>query len=318
MPLNDPRSGEYNEQQALQHLMYEVSRRAMPFMRATGYGGRGTCHPPERQGHGSVPPFGWQLGWGKHKPYRAYLYFSAFDYYPTNEERGETESFKFRDDNRSIKLEYDHEAIALDNTIRDTVETSKTTEVEIETHAELSVSTSISVTAKAGIEGIGEAEATTEITTQLTTGFGRKQDSSTTDTETKEFEVEVHISPGERVAVTVELFKSKDITPIKENGYVDFCGYFDYGHAHGDKGPHGRYLEFDNRAYLLDVMDARNLLDFPNITKPLYAGSSPLQKAVKEFYDWLADDENFRVVLQRRETVWFDTVASVNSHKIGG
>lgn len=318
MPLNDPRKGEYNEQTELQHLMYEFARRALPFMHATGYNGKHPNHVPLRDGHGAEPPFSWWLCSGKHKPYRAYVTFDAFDYFPTNEVRGETESFKLKDDNRSVKLEYDHEAISLENTIKDTVKTSKTTDVEIETHAELSVSSSISVSAKAGIEGIGEAEAKTEITTQLSTGFGRKQATSVTDEETKEFEVVVHIAPGERVAVTIELYKSKDVTEITENGYVDFCGYFDYGHAHGDQGPNGRYLSFDNRAYLLDVMDAKNRLDFPNITKPLHEGSDQVHKGVKAFYDWLKDDENFRVILRRTETVMYDTVASVNSEKIGG
>ena len=224
---------EYNEQQYLALLMHDIACRARPAFQAFGYG-RTLLDPPVRHGSGSTPPFSWQIGHqlrdhhhhSQLGQFDGYIVFEAFAYNPTVTKRGKTETFKLRDAGRSVKLTYDHEAVDLKQRIKDTVETTERTIDTNETHANISITTSISAEAKAGITGVAEASVSTNTTTSAETGFGQSSERDDSKTVQKEFEVTVDISKGERVGVTVNLYKSRDVTEITESGYMDFSGHF--------------------------------------------------------------------------------------------
>ena len=311
---------EYNEQQYLALLMHDIACRARPAFQALGYD-RTLLDPPVRHGSGSTPPFSWQIGHqlkdhhhhSKLGQFDGYIVYEAFAYNPTKTHRGKTETFKLEDAGRSVKLTYDHEAVDLKQRIKDTVETTERTIDTYETHASLSITSSISAEAKAGIDGVAEASVKTETTTSAEAGFGQSAEVDDSKTVQKEFEVTVDISKGERIGVTVDLYKSRDVTEITESGYMDFSGHFAFGayYHHGHKH-HVADISFANRQYLIDLLDGKLQLDYPQWTESLWKGKPD----VKDFRDWLADIENFRVDLKRQEIVEYEEVAEVDSYKL--
>ena len=311
---------EYNEQQYLALLMHDIACRARPAFQAFGYG-RSLLDPPVRHGSGSKPPFAWQIGHqvkdhqhhSKLSQFDGYIVFEAFAYNPTETHRGETETFKLQDAGRSVKLTYDHEAIDIHQRIQDSVETTESTTEEYETHAELSVTSSVSAEAKAGIEGVAEASVKTETTTSASAGFGQSKKKDDSKKVSKEFEVDVNIKPGQRVGVTVNLYKSRDVTEITESGYMDFSGHFQFGaYIHHGHKHHIAPLEFANRQYLINLLDGKLQLDFPQWTQPLWKD----KPEVREFRDWLNNRDNFRVDLKRQEVIEYEEVAEVDSYKL--
>ena len=306
--------GEYNEQQYLEQTMHDMSRHMQPLLEKLGYGGQ-PFYQLHRVGDGVKPPFVWQIGFwpGKHKYHKtnAYLVFEAFAYFPTHTVRGDTESFKLVDEGRSVKLSYPHEAITIHQTIKDTVETTESTSESYETQFSLSVSSSISAEAKAGIEGVGEASVSTSTTTEASTSFGQSGETNNSKTVSKEFEVSVDVDEGQSVSVTVDLFKSRDVTQITESGYLDFSGYIDFGH-YVPLHLNSNELHFHNRQYLIDFIEARLRLDFPQIREPLYIEDvTAFGQSIRHLLDVLQNDDIFRVDLRREEVKEYETVAEV-------
>ena len=323
---------EYNEDQWLFEYEQQFCAASHAFMKALG-----SANANDACWWHSKPaglPHLWRLDDTSHRGdarYQDEIAFKAFGYFKGDPIVSAPQVFDFSDvdSSRTISREYPPEAVTVDEEIEDSIELSIEEGSEYTTETTFNVTTHVDVSVTAGFEagtaGVkvsGSVSADAGIEESRGKAFGHSSSETKTKTITQSITTSVDIPANSKtILLTIQVGKQQSITPIVENGYVDYSGCFTlYKWAGRTTSEHwlsdsiaikddSDQLCWNNVQHLLDIIAGVYEREYPNMTGFLdWAcddGNKGSWHAVGScnFYNWLNQPEKRHVSLERQQIV---------------
>ena len=313
----------FNEQRVLYEWeMDNFIPLSLPFLEALG-AKRLQSSAWRREGNDPALPHSFHLGWRKGRSRHAFktrAHIRAIDYVDGEPDEGTPVVYQMPDEGRSWSRSYDLNV--------DGLKVSQKVIAEIKLHdAEWdeyngSVSfgitnrTSVKAEASGGVSGIGEGSVTaeSETTTSLNTSFGTAGGERHESTRMHRDETTVEDIPqGKKILLECDIGKSKSVTEIAENAYIEAEIEFDLYDWAENRAPYlkdsidegANRIKSNTIQDIIWFIEGQRPAEYPNMRKFLPDMRARAKKGDKvakgalKFYEWLKDQENRHVRLTR-------------------
>ena len=289
----------YNEQERILDLEKEFGKYVTPFLIDLG---AADLYMFERQGNNPALPHYYRLRNSHNHRKRTEVCFKAISYSESNRKYEESQVFEESSEDTG---EREHIVAPPEGLQRKIIREVKSRE-ESSTNYNGSVSFSITHTdkvsakAKGGIDGIVEAEASAESTTQtsLKTDFGWANGQKASTEKTVRGETTINIPGNETRTITTTVSKIKEVRPFHDIAYVDFeldMDLYDWSGNYSSfaawRGSHNNVIHCANIQDLLWLIEGQRSVEYPGMKDFL----SKCSDGSKKFYEWLKNKENRKV-----------------------
>ena len=311
----------YDESQFIYHLEQEFSKRIKPALYRLG-GER--INGPKFLSRSDKLPHQILMGWKnkdrRHK-FKTLLSFESFGYSGGKTTEGKPTIYeKATLDGgweRTIKADLNGDGVE-----QEINESHKVINEESEAwnvNAKFEVTNRTSIKAEASFGDIAGASAESETTTTASSEFGTGKTFYKSEERTFDVKTTLKAKPGQTVQGTVEILEKKIVTPIVQEGLIDFEVVIDmYDWAGEQRGRHylknsiaGKHkiLKFDSRRALIRFLEGKDERQYPNM-KDFYrdirnAKPGNTAHGSMQFLKWLRDDRNFTVKLEKERVQVF-------------
>ena len=290
----------FSEERVLYEFEEDFCRRFTPVLRDFGCQ---ELHQVKRDGTGTDLSHWWRLRDSHESERRTDVAFDEFAYVDSDREFGDVQVFEQpaeTDQGYRRDIQAPPEGIKELRLVHVSV-AKRSEHSDYRASVNFSITDKKKVTAKGGVDGIAEADATSETTTTLSTSFGKSGGNS--------FEREIRVSdelhleiPGNahRVA-TFDVARVKEVRPWTEKAYIDCGGRVDCYHWMGkhshyltQKSRHQHILHWSNIQDLRWLLEGDRRAEYPGMVGFL----DKCSPGSLSFYNWLKDRENRRVELE--------------------
>ena len=320
----------FNDQQFIYRYEDEFCKRAYPFLRALGVINKRLRYNEHFVlSRDPKPPHAWAMGWKKNKDkhksksYNTRITFKGHAIVGGEVEEGKPTVYDL-DDEAGWSRVLDAQDGRLEEIVDEEIELWERSAFEYTAGARFSVVNQTSVKAEASAFDIASASAESVTTISAETSFAARQGMERNKRRKFAIQSKLEADAGEKVLYTVEKFRRKVITPVLDNGYLDFEVEFDlWDWAEDDQkwlrdsiDVGGNRIKCDNVAAILAFMEGKREHEYPNMVGFLPAMRKRRNdwwaaKGTLEFYDWLRNVERRQVSLQGQRVQYIENASTM-------
>ena len=272
----------------------------------------------ERDGRDPELPHRFMFSYKHHdKRKRTEIVFESIAYVDREVVLGKTSQFPLpTEHDDGWRRKYAPMAIPIDETISRQVELLEEETSDYKFDASFEITNTTKVEAKGGIDGIGEASASSETTSTAKTSFGTSGGKKSVNKRQDSISTHLVVPVGQVVVATVDVDGIKEVTPFMEKAYIDAqltLNLYDW------VGKNARYvtnkwekknvINCEGIKDLLWFLEGQRVVEYPGMDDFLRTCS----KKSRRFYNWLKDKENRLVELEGQKVRTYENSAEIRT-----
>ena len=292
----------------------------------------------KRDGRSTELPHRYQLGGrdsrARHRRdhrFKTFVVIEGITYTDGDDEEGDTRIYDLGGQTRDWSRILRARASDIGLVVRVSMEMEEENWSEYSTEAHFNITNRTTVKASASVEaGPASAEASAENETITEAGGSFAMDGGGREKKRFVFEdsVTVDAKVGDEFVVSSNIGKVRQVTPVIENGYIEFTGYFDLNDWVDDvkwlkdsidAGPN--IVKFSSIQDLIDFFEGQRVVEYPNMVGWMKfqrdaAKRWPGHRAAALFVDWLKNPENRKVQLRKEKVREYESAGEISTRQV--